>query len=307
MRVEFATAALAALLLAACGSEEAAPASAPAEPAAAPAPAVEAAKPTAAEVLDVVLADPRRGDGADRDLFRHPKETLLFFGFEPDMTVVEIWPGGGWYTQVLAPALKAGGGTYIAAGFDPASDSAFVQRSVAAFNENFVQQPEEYGDIVQTVFSAEKGDIAPAGSADLVLSFRNVHNWMGGGHADKAFVDFYAALKPGGVLGVVEHRQKTGEQDPRAPTGYVREDYVIALAEAAGFEFEGRSDINGNPKDAADHPFGVWTLPPTMRNSRGGEAAPEDFDPAKYAAIGESDRMTLKFRKPIDVDGALLE
>ncbi len=306
MRLELATAALAAFLLTACGSEETPPAPAPAEPAA-PVPEAAPAAPTAAEVLDDVLADPRRGEGADRDVFRHPKETLLFFGFEPDMTVVEIWPGGGWYTKVLAPALKAGGGAYIAAGYDPSLESAFVQRSLKAYDENFIQKPDEYGEITQTIFTSEKGDIAPAGSADLVLSFRNVHNWMGGGYAEKAFVDFYTALKPGGVLGVVEHRQKTGEQDPRAASGYVREDYVIALAEAAGFELEGRSDINANPKDAADHPFGVWTLPPTMRNSRGGEATPDDYDPAKYAAIGESDRMTLKFRKPIDPDAALLE
>ncbi|MEL6364889.1 MAG: hypothetical protein AAFR11_08620 [Pseudomonadota bacterium] len=309
MRFEFMAAASAAFLLTACGGEEAAtPApeseAASAEEAPTDAPA---AAPDAGEVLDAVLDHPRRGEGADRDAFRNPKETLLFFGFEPDMTVVEIWPGGGWYTRVLAPALKEGGGTYVAAAFDPSVESAFIERSLTAFDENFVQKPEEYGDIVVTALSANTEAVAPAGSADLVLSFRNVHNWMGGEFAEKAFADFYAALKPGGVLGVVEHRQKDGEQDPRARTGYVREDAVIAFAEAAGFVLEARSEVNANPKDTADHPFGVWTLPPVLRGPREGEEAPEGYDRETYLEIGESDRMTLKFRKPIDADAALLE
>ena len=274
----------------------------------------EAAAPDAAEILQTVLAGEHRTDEERaRDPFRNPAETLQFFGVEPDMTVVEIWPGGGWYTQVIAPYLKAGGGTYYAASFDPESDNERVQEALAAFRENYADRPEIYGDITLTALGGE--EIAPEGSADAVLTFRNVHNWIGRGAAEENFAKFYRALKPGGVLGVVEHRADgapTGDdaadfvyEDGSA--GYVLEADVIALASTAGFELAARSDINANPKDTKNHPFGVWTLPPTRRSSAvRGEEDP-DFDRSAYDAIGESDRMTLKFVKPLAADGALLE
>ncbi len=265
--------------------------------------AAESMVETAAEEAPVVmsLADAVAGDWRPeahkaRDEWRHPVETLEFFGLTPDMTLVEVFPGGGWYTQILAPYIAAGGGTYVAAGFDPALGVEYYDRGIAKFEENFLSNPELYGNIVVTALSASSGPMAEPASADMVLTFRNVHNWMGQGYADKAFADMYAALKPGGVLGVVEHRAKADvEQDPKAASGYVREDVVIAMAEKAGFVLEDKSEINANPKDSADHPSGVWSLPPTLAK---GDASDEDYDVEAYKAIGESDRMTLKFRKP---------
>ena len=259
-------------------------------------------------LADIAASEIRSADNKARDKFRHPVETLTFFELTPGQTVVEIWPGGGWYTEVIAPYLATGDGTYYAAGFDPDGASERGLARINAFNEAFTGKPETYGTVKVTAFSAKSGPIAPAGSADLVLSFRNVHNWMGGGFADKAFSDFYEALTPGGLLGVVEHRTSAEEeQDPEARSGYVRQDYVIALAEKAGFEFVEASEVNANPADTADHPFGVWTLPPVARTSPFRQEPDPTFDRAKYDAIGESDRMTLKFRKPLTADGALLE
>ena len=295
---------LAALALAACGGETSPNGTEPAE----------AAAPGNAEILQTVLAGDHRTEAERaRDPFRNPAETLQFFGVEPDMTVVEVWPGGGWYTQVIAPYLKAGGGTYYAASFDPASESERVQAALAAFRENYAGQPDIYGDIILTALAGD--EIAPEGSADAVLTFRNVHNWIGRGSAEEFFVKFYRALKPGGVLGVVEHRADGAPTEATTSdfvyedgsAGYVLEADVIALATAAGFELAARSEINANPKDAKNHPFGVWTLPPTRRSSAvRGEEDP-DFDRSAYDAIGESDRMTLKFVKPLAADGALLE
>lgn len=235
-----------------------------------------------------------------RDAARNPVETLEFLGVQPGDTVVEIWPGGGWYTQILAPYLRAGGGTLIAAGFDP-NRSEGAARAMQNFNDKFVANPDLYGTVEVTVLSAESTGIAEAGTADVVLTFRNVHNWMGSGYAEKAFADAYTALKPGGILGVVEHRLPSAEvQDPTAASGYVHQDYVIAMAEEAGFVLEASSEINANPADTADHPFGVWTLPPVSRTTDRDGNTPEGFDAEKYAAIGESDRMTLKFRKPAE-------
>ena len=249
--------------------------------------------------LETVLAGEWRSDDAKaRDAFRHPKETLEFFGIEGDDTVIEIWPGGGWYTSVLAPFLKAEG-KYVAAGFDPET-SEYAKRGAEKFATNFVAKPEVYGDIEVTQLSKTSGPLVAEGTADAVLTFRNVHNWMSGGYADKVFADMYAALKPGGVLGVVEHRLPSSEmQDPKSGSGYVHEDYVKQVAEAAGFKFVESSEINANPNDTADHPFGVWTLPPNSRDKNRDGTVPEGFDPAKYLAIGESDRMTLKFIKPV--------
>jgi len=226
-----------------------------------------------------VAADHRLVGNAARDVWRHPYETLSFFGIKPTDTVVELAPGGGWYTEILAPYLRDKGQLYAAgssARFKAKMDSMAV-----------------YGKVTLTSFDPAKGqlDIAPAGSADAVLTFRNVHNWMAQGQ-DKTQAVFNAAfqaLKPGGVLGVVEHRLPASRtQDPKAGSGYVQEAVVIQFAEAAGFKLAGRSEINANPKDTADHENGVWTLPPVNSNK----------DRAKYAAIGESDRMTLKFVKP---------
>lgn len=243
--------------------------------------------------LEWALAGDWRGENGARDEFRHPAETLAFFGIEPSNTVIEIWPGGGWYAEILAPWLNANGGTYIAAHFPADSESEFRRRSRASFEDRFTGS-DLFGDVVIRDWGPENRGLGAPGSADAVLTFRNVHNWMRGGFTERAFSDFYAVLRPGGVLGVVEHRlPDTREQDPLAGSGYVQEAYVVAIAREAGFELVGSSEINANPADTADHPNGVWTLPP----SRSGWEA-EGFDSTPYEAIGESDRMTLLFRKP---------
>ena len=234
----------------------------------------------------------RAAGHAARNIHRHPVETLRFFGIEPGMTVVEIAPGGaGWYAEIIAPYLKERG-RYYAAGYDPLSAEEYYRRNARALQDKLSDRLDLYGHTILTVFAPPaKTDIAPPGSADLVLSFRNVHNWMADGVADAAFAAFFRALKPGGVLGIVQHRGDPGRpQDPKADSGYVREDVVIGLAEKAGFRLDGRSEINANPRDTRDHPEGVWTLPPNYELG--------DKDREKYAAIGESDRMTLRFRKP---------
>lgn len=254
--------------------------------------AANAQQADATAALQAAINSPQRS-AADvaRDRYRHPLQTLEFFGVKPDMTVVEIYPGGGWYTQILAPLLKEKG-TYYAAGYLPNPDSKYVTRAINNFNKQFVANPGTYGRILVTALDPTgRIKIAPDGSADRVLTFRNVHNWMAGGFADQAFRQFYAALKPGGILGVVEHRAPADTpQDPRARSGYVRQDHVIKLATDAGFVLVAESEINANPRDDKNHPKGVWTLPPVYRLG--------DQDRDMYTAIGESDRMTLKFRKP---------
>lgn len=247
---------------------------------------------TADKKLKQIVAGDQRSDAAsDRDQYRHPIETLTFFGLTDDMTVVEIWPGGSaWYMEILAPYLKDDG-TYYAASFDKDLDSNFIKKAAAALDQKIAGDPESYGKVNLTEFSANKTEIAPTGSADMVLTFRNVHNWMASGYADTAFAAFYKALKPGGVLGLVEHRAPAdGEQDPKAQNGYVQQDYVIEMAKKAGFELVATSEVNANPNDTKNHPNGVWTLPPTF--------ALGDTDHDSYAKIGESDRMTLLFKKP---------
>lgn len=318
MRIQlFWSAAASALILAGCGQADPAANQAEIDQAdiATDAPMVQAeAAPAETEAqvetmqitLADVVADPRRAERAARDGFRHPEETLTFFGLAPGMTVVEAWPGGGWYTDILGPYLQATGGKLIAAGFAP--EGEYRTNAVNRFAENYVSNPEVYGDIDVTVLSAETDGVAADGSADMVLTFRNVHNWMFNDFGQKAFDDFYAALKPGGVLGVVEHRLPE-EMDSvlQESSGYVKQSVVVAFAEAAGFEFIGASEVNANPADTADHPFGVWTLPPSSRTQARDGSVPEGFDPAPFLAIGESDRMTLKFVKPVLADGALLE
>jgi predicted methyltransferase len=270
------------------------------------APAAPAKPKGAAEVLDEVLAGEHRTEEEKaRDQWRHPKETLLFFGAEPSMTIVEVYPGGGWYTNVIAPFAAKGGGVYYAAGLDPNANDR-NRAAVLAFDQKYVGNPDLYGTVHMTVLGA--GPIAPEGSADLVLTFRNVHNWMSAGTAEANFKAFHDALKPGGVLGVVEHRaNEDAPADFEGSSGYVKVSTVKSLAEGAGFEFDSESEINANPKDTKDHPFGVWTLPPVKRSSAVRGQEDPNFDRTKYDAIGESDRMTLKFRKPLNADGALLE
>jgi predicted methyltransferase len=235
-----------------------------------------------------------------RDKYRHPAETLTFFGIKPSDKVIEIWPGQGWYTTILAPYLKLGGGTLVAAHFDTTTtNSKLVKDMVGAFHDKYATDIGKYGNVTMSSFGPRSKDIAPENSVDAVLTFRNIHNWMNQGWADKAFADFYRALKPGGILGIEEHRADSdGTQDPLAADGYVREDFIIDIAQEAGFVLVGKSEINANPKDSKDHPFGVWTLPPVSRTAPIGQPANQNFDQSKFLAIGESDRMTLLFRKP---------
>lgn len=246
----------------------------------------------AAGKLSEVLEGAHRSEQAKaRDVYRHPLATLHFFGLEPDMTVVEVTPGGGWYTDVLAPFLKDQGQLYLAGG-DPNSFIPFYRNMTAKLLDRVQADPATYGTPSFTVMAYPKRmELAPEGSVDMVLTFRNVHSWMGDDFAPEALQAMYRALKPGGILGLVEHRGALDiVQDPKAGIGYVREDYVIQLATEAGFELVEISQINANPKDTKDYPEGVWTLPPTLQlKSR---------DREKYLAIGESDRMTLKFQKP---------
>lgn len=226
-----------------------------------------------------------------RDKYRHPKQTLAFFDVKDNMTVVEVWPGQGWYTEILAPYLSKRGKLY-AAHFSADAEEPYFKKNLQDFVKKIKSQPKVYGKVELTVLQPPKTlQIAPDGSADRVLTFRNVHNWMKGDQAAAVFNAMYKALKPGGILGVVEHRNSTLKpQDTKAVSGYVSEDYVIALARNAGFEFLGKSEINANSKDTKDYPEGVWTLPPALKL--------KDKDRKKYLAIGESDRMTIKFIKP---------
>ncbi|WP_373078013.1 class I SAM-dependent methyltransferase [Zhongshania sp.] len=241
----------------------------------------------------VVDASHRSAENRARDGFRHPVQTLMFFGVQPCDTVVELWPGaGGWYTEVLAPLVRDCGKLY-AAQFAVDSEVPYYQKSLLAYEKKLAATPDVYNKVTVTSLQAPKYlSIAPAGSADQVLTFRNVHNWLKAGVADQVFSAAFTALKPGGVFGVVEHRA-----DPDASvaemieSGYVSEQKVIALAEAAGFLLLDSSEINANAKDNHHHPKGVWTLPPSLRLG--------EEQRAKYLAIGESDRMTLKFGKPV--------
>ena len=223
-----------------------------------------------------------------RDSARHPVEELTFFGITPAMTVVELWPGGGYWTDILGPYLAAHGHYYIAL---PVPGNAEEDAGVKRFHARIAAEKDRLGPLQETALGKGHFDIAPPGSADLVLTFRNLHNWMEDGYADEALAASFKALKAGGILGIEEHRGRNDQpQDPKAKSGYVRQDFTIALAKKAGFEFVGASEINANPRDTKDWVDGVWTLPPTL--SQG------DKDRAKYVAIGEADNYVLKFRKP---------
>ena len=244
--------------------------------------------------LDAAIAGSWR-DPANvaRDAWRHPKETLSFFGVRGDQTVIEITPAPGWYSEILAPYLR-GNGQYVAAVIDPASQSDEKSRAYYAKGRDGLQQkfdaaPAQYDRARIVGFDPKAPSFGPANSADVVLTFRNVHNWRSAGTAEAMFRGFFDVLKPGGVLGVVEHRAKA-DVPADDKSGYVGQQQVIAMAQATGFVLDGSSEINANPRDTKDHPNGVWTLPPVNRH----DAA----DDAKYKAIGESDRMTLRFVKP---------
>ena len=244
-----------------------------------------AAKP--GDALAAAVAAPTRTPAnLARDKYRHPAETLAFFGVKPGDTVVELWPGAGWYTEILAPLAKAGGGTlYAAAPWDRG-----LNRVKAKQTEN----ADVYGAVKLAEFpNAGTNPKVPDGSADVVLTFRNVHNWRfeGKDNTAEAFKQIFAMLKPGGTLGIVDHRLNESDDSAKEEkSGYMKESSIIGFAEAAGFKLAGKSEINANPKDTKDYPKGVWTLPPTLTEG--------DANRDTYLAIGESDRMTLKFVKP---------
>jgi predicted methyltransferase len=237
---------------------------------------------TASQLDRVLAGNWRAPENKARDVYRHPRETLQFFGVRPDLTVIEITPGGGWYSEVLAPLLKDNG-HYIAA-VTPGKGAEFLRKK-------FTDDAAEYGNARLVSFDPKAPSFGPAGSADLLLTFRNVHNWVSADTTPQMFKGFFEVLKPGGVLGVVEHRAAAGKDVAASrSSGYMPIGFVIKAATDAGFKLVGQSEINANPKDTKDYPKGVWTLPPTLELG--------DQDKAKYQAIGESDRMTLRFVKP---------
>jgi predicted methyltransferase len=272
-------------------------------PAAGRAAADTAAKAVAPDpvLVQVVAGDWRTPEARARDVYRHPVEALTFWGLKPGMTILEVQPGAGWWTEILAPYAKRTGGKLYVTAADLANPelSERSRKGRADFAARWAANPDLYGK-VEFVNWGPKSAPLPPSTFDFILTARSVHNWMSmPGWVDKVFKDFYGALKPGGILAVEEHRANPGPQDPKAVSGYVTEAYVIDAAERAGFKLLSRSEINANPKDTKDHPFGVWTLPPALRSSAEGSDKKDDpsFDHSKYLAIGESDRMTLKFVK----------
>lgn len=257
----------------------------------------ESAAEREADVLDAAIAgDWRDPKNVARDGFRHPADTLRFFGLAPAQHVVEITPGGGgWYAEILAPYLREHG-RYVAAMVDPVAlpegrGRDYQQQGLDALKARLAAHPAQFDRAVVLPFDPKAPAFGAPGSVDAVLTFRNVHNWVAAGTADAYFAAFFAALKPGGTLGVVDHRAKPGtDLDTMKKSGYLTEQLVIDAATRAGFVLDARSEVNANPKDDADHPNGVWTLPPTNRH--------DAEDGAMYRAIGESDRMTLRFVKP---------
>ena len=253
-------------------------------------------------LVQVVAGDWRTSAQKERDVYRHPVEVLTFWGLKPGMTVLEVQPGAAAYwTEILAPYTKRTGGKLYVTGADLANPelSEAAKKARAEWEARFAAKPDLYGTITMLNWGTKSAPL-PKDTFDLIVTARNVHNWMGSpGMVEKVFSEFYAALKPGGVLGLEEHRANPGPQDPTAENGYVTEAYVIEQAEKAGFKLAARSEINANPKDTKDHPFGVWTLPPSLRTTPYGSSQPPDpnFDTSKYAAIGESDRMVLRFVK----------
>jgi predicted methyltransferase len=252
--------------------------------------AVSTRQSTAEALTGILAGDQRSAANKARDVYRHPKETLLFFGIRPETTVMEVWPEPGWYTEIIAPLVRERGKYYAAViPADPA-DKHITQR-LDDYRAKLAARPELYDRVSVVTFPSDGGDAVAPGTLDMVLTFRNIHNWMARDDATQAFASMYRALKPGGILGVVEHRGNPAlPQDPHAKSGYVNEDYAIRLIESQGFRLVAKSEVNDNPLDTKDYEQGVWTLPPTYR------LGAKDHD--KYAAIGESDRFTLRFVKP---------
>lgn len=252
-------------------------------------------------VNKAMAGDHREAGNVARDQYRHPKQTLEFLGLKPDMTVVEIWPSRGWYTEILAPVLRKQG-IFFAAAYSMTADRTpnWRKNMHKEFMEKMEQRPDIYDHVVVTELSVpERTTIAPPGTVDMILTFRNVHNWMKGDYDTDMFAIFARTLKKGGILGVIEHRARPGTSvEDMKQSGYVTEEYVIRLAKDAGFILEARSELNANTKDTKDHPAGVWTLPPALRLCRNLDNDSEKQEcMVKYRGIGESDRMTLRFRK----------
>ena len=267
-----------------------------------PAPSAPAATPPGPPVTDAatraaidraLAGDHRAPANRARDPYRHPKETLEFFGLREDMAVLEVWPGGGgWWTEILAPVLRDKG-RYYAGHWDPDTNSKYILDGLRTFGDKMAAHPDLYGK-VQVVALQAPGKLAPVppGSLDMVLTFRNLHNWLTRDQALVMLQAIHASLKPGGILCIKDHRaDPTKPIDPKASSGYVSEQLAIDLARQAGFELIGSSEVNANPADTRDWEQGVWTLPPVLRLG--------EKDRAKYLAIGESDRFTLRFRKPL--------
>ena len=280
----------------------------PAQAAPAPAPVPEpAATPAAASPIQAAVdGDWRSADDKSRDAYRHPAQALEFWGLQPGMSILEVQPGAGWWTEILAPYAKANGGSFSVTAADLANPelSEEGKKARAEFEARFNAKPEVYGTVTYVNFGPKSAPL-PASTYDFILTARSTHGWINNNLADKMFADFFQALKPGGILALEQHRANEGT-DPANPdtgtkSGYVMQSAVVALAEKAGFTLEESSEINANAADTKDHPFGVWTLPPTARTrpySEGDDAHDPNFDRSKYDAIGESDRMTLRFRKP---------
>jgi len=246
---------------------------------------------TTANALDGILAGSQRtAVDRSRDAYRHPKETLLFFGVRTDTRILQVWPETGWYTEILAPLVQAKG-RYYAGMIGLVPRSRFLDARRASYLRLLATRPGLYGRVTVVNFPLNGGDVLPRGSVDMVLSFRNLHEWMALGNAPEALATIYRALAPGGVFGVVDNRGNPAlPQDPLAKNGYVRQDYAIRMIETAGFRLVATSEVNANPKDTKDYPCGVWALPPDYRLG--------NIDRARYQSIGESDRFTLKFVKP---------
>ncbi|MHB8283361.1 MAG: class I SAM-dependent methyltransferase [Caulobacteraceae bacterium] len=251
-----------------------------------------------ATLHDVLESPLRPAKDSARDRYRHPYESLQFWGLRPGLTVIDLEPWGGYWTEILAPYAAKTAGVYIAGISDLADPktSNRQRKNTAAFEAKYVDP--RYGHIRYVGFGAASGPLGAPDSVDIVLTSREIHNWIGDGHLDKSLADIFAVLKPGGVLAVEDHRADPRPQKPDASDGYVAIKTVVDAAAKAGFLLDASSDINANPKDTKDYPFGVWTLPPARQSAPPGSPPNLAFDHTKYDAIGESDRMTLRFRKP---------
>lgn len=272
-----------------------------ADPDGGPSEVVDAKRAHQEGTLDWAVAAARRSSAdRDRDKYRHPLELLTFFGVNPNDTVVDLWPGAGYMTEILGPYLTHGKGRYVAAVFETNSLADKATASlVESYRQHFSGNKTLYGAVEFSAFGPASRALLPSDTADLVLMLLVIQDWMAAGIAEKAFADAFQALKPGGILGVEQHRADIGNvQDPAATNGYVQEPFVKQLAAEAGFQFVAASEINANPKDDKDHPFGVWTLPPQRLTAPRGQPPNPEFDGTLYESIGESDRMVLKFRKP---------